>query len=65
MLVLTRKIDEAVTIGQTIAVKVLAVRGNQVRLGISAPPDVQIGRAGPSPRLHPTKPTEVEEASGA
>jgi len=44
MLVLTRKSDEAVKIGDEITITVLEVRGNQVRLGIAAPPDVRIHR---------------------
>ena len=42
MLVLSRKVGEEVVIGNTIRVTVLAIRGNQVRLGITAPPDVSI-----------------------
>jgi carbon storage regulator len=44
MLVLTRKPDEAVKIGDEITVTVLEVRGNQVQIGISAPPGVRIYR---------------------
>jgi carbon storage regulator len=45
MLVLTRKSDEALKIGDDITVTVLAIRGNQVQIGISAPPAVRIYRA--------------------
>ncbi len=44
MLVLTRKADESITIGQNITVTVLEVRGNQVRLGIKAPKDTPVNR---------------------
>ena len=44
MLVLTRKLGEAVNIGQDVTVTVLEVRGNQVRLGIQAPLNVIIHR---------------------
>lgn len=44
MLVLTRKADEAISIGDSISVKVLEIRGNKVRLGIEAPSDVRIER---------------------
>lgn len=44
MLILTRRVDETVMIGQDITVTVLGVRGNQVRLGIGAPKDVVIHR---------------------
>ncbi|ODN40980.1 carbon storage regulator CsrA [Piscirickettsia litoralis] len=44
MLVLTRKEDQAIFIGKDITVKVLSVLGNQVRIGIDAPQEVQIHR---------------------
>lgn len=44
MLVLTRKVGEEIIIDDHIRVTVLAVRGNQVRLGFQAPPDVSIFR---------------------
>lgn len=44
MLVLTRKIGEQIRIGDTVTVRVLEVRGSQVRLGVDAPADVRIFR---------------------
>lgn len=44
MLVLTRRIDESIIIGNEIVVTVLEVRGDQVRLGIKAPRSVQVHR---------------------
>ena len=44
MLVLTRKPNESVIIGDTIAVTVLAVEGEQVKLGITAPKEVAVHR---------------------
>jgi carbon storage regulator len=44
MLVLTRKLGEIVRVGEAITVRVLAVKGNQVRLGVEAPADVRIYR---------------------
>jgi carbon storage regulator len=44
MLVLTRNQGEEVVIGENIRVTVLAIRGNQVRLGFTAPPDVRVHR---------------------
>jgi carbon storage regulator len=44
MLVLTRRVDEAIVIRGDIVVTVLAVHGSQVRLGIQAPDTVQIDR---------------------
>lgn len=45
MLVITRDVGESFTIGDNITVQVLAVNGNQVRLGITAPKNVKINRA--------------------
>ena len=44
MLVLTRKIGEQIRIGDAITVRVLEVRGSQVRLGVEAPAEVRIYR---------------------
>jgi carbon storage regulator len=44
MLILTRKSGEKIRIGDDIAVSVIEIRGNQVRLGISAPRNVAVHR---------------------
>ena len=44
MLVLSRKTDESLLIGDDIKVTVLDIRGGQVRIGISAPASVKIHR---------------------
>ncbi|MEC9487917.1 MAG: carbon storage regulator CsrA [Halanaerobium sp.] len=44
MLVLTRKKDEKIIIGNDIVITVLNIEGGQVSLGISAPEDVAIYR---------------------
>jgi carbon storage regulator CsrA len=44
MLVLARKLDEAITIGDNIVVKVISVDKGVVKLGIDAPSDVSIVR---------------------
>ncbi|GLI38479.1 carbon storage regulator CsrA [Geobacter hydrogenophilus] len=44
MLVLTRKMGETITIGDQIRIKVVEMKGNQVRLGIEAPGDMRIYR---------------------
>lgn len=44
MLVLTRKIDQAIVIGENVIVRVLDVSGDRVKLGIEAPADVIILR---------------------
>jgi len=44
MLVLTRRVNERIVIGDDVTVTVLEVRGDQVRLGIEAPRDVKVFR---------------------
>ncbi|WP_042350836.1 carbon storage regulator CsrA [Bacillus massiliigorillae] len=44
MLVLTRKIGETIIIGEHIEIKVIEAKGDQIKLGISAPKDVEIHR---------------------
>ena len=44
MLILTRRIGEALIIGDEVNITVLGVKGNQVRLGINAPKDVAVHR---------------------
>ena len=44
MLVLTRKTNQSIMIGDEIEVSVLAVSGDKVRVGISAPRDVPVFR---------------------
>lgn len=44
MLVLTRKRDESIIIGDEIRVTVVDVRGDQVKLGIDAPRSIPVHR---------------------
>jgi carbon storage regulator len=44
MLVLSRRIGEEIVIDGNIRVKVVAVKGDKIRLGITAPPTVSVDR---------------------
>jgi carbon storage regulator len=44
MLILTRRLNETLMIGNEITVTVLGVKGNQVRLGVNAPKSVAVHR---------------------
>lgn len=44
MLILTRKVGESITIGEEIQIKVLSVKGGQVRIGVDAPKSVRVAR---------------------
>jgi carbon storage regulator len=45
MLVLTRRLDESIEIGDSITIKVLSLDGDKVKLGINAPRDITILRS--------------------
>jgi carbon storage regulator len=44
MLVLTRRIGEAIRVGHDVVVTIMGLKGNQVRLGIDAPTEVAVHR---------------------
>ncbi|WP_392561532.1 carbon storage regulator CsrA [Orbus sturtevantii] len=52
MLILTRRVGETLIIGDDVAITVLGVKGNQVRIGINAPKDVSIHREEIYNRIH-------------
>jgi carbon storage regulator len=44
MLILTRKLDESVMIGDDVRVVVLGVKGGHVRIGVEAPREINVHR---------------------
>lgn len=44
MLILSRKINEKIMIGDDIAISVIEIRGDQVKLGVDAPRSVKVFR---------------------
>jgi carbon storage regulator len=44
VLILTRKVGEAITIGEDIKITVLGIQGRQTKLGITAPERVSVFR---------------------
>ncbi len=44
MLVLTRQRDESIFIGDNIKIMIVDIRGDKVRLGIEAPPEIPVHR---------------------
>ena len=44
MLILSRKINEKVMIGDDISISIIEIRGDQVRIGVDAPKSVKVFR---------------------
>ena len=51
MLVLARKVNDVIVIGQNIEIEVLEIRGQTVRIGIKAPREIPVVRAELIPQL--------------
>lgn len=58
MLILTRKTDETIRIGDDVVITVVRVKGNSVRIGIEAPKGVRVVR---SELLNSESPVESEK----
>jgi len=52
MLILTRRVDETLMIGDDVAITILEIRGNQVRIGVKAPRDVPVHREEVYKKIH-------------
>ena len=63
MLILTRKVGEMIRIGDNVTIRVLEVRGSQVRLGVDAPSDVRIFREEVYRAAHPEKSGDPSDAA--
>ena len=44
MLILTRKVNESLRVGDDVTLTVLGIKGGQIRIGINAPRDVEVHR---------------------
>jgi len=62
MLVLTRRPGESVKIGDSITVTVLAIKGNQLRLGFTAPQSIAVHREEVYQRIQAEKITNISQA---
>jgi carbon storage regulator len=60
MLILTRRVGESLMIGNAVTVTVVAVQGNQVRIGVNAPQDVAVHREEVYDRVQNEKVSQAE-----
>ena len=63
MLVLTRKSNQSIMIGDDIEVSVLAIMGEKVRIGIQAPRDVPVFRKEVYLEIQDEQPAEDKDAN--
>jgi len=52
MLILTRHADQSIIIGDDIVVRILGVKGGQIRIGITAPKQISVHREEIWKRIH-------------
>jgi len=64
MLILSRRLGESVMIGDEVTVTVLGVKGNQVRLGFTAPRNVAVHREEIYERLRAEKSAAIVATRG-
>jgi carbon storage regulator len=64
MLVLTRKKDQSIMIGDDIEIVVVEIKGNQVKLGINAPRNVTVYRAEVWEEIQQENIAALQSASG-
>jgi carbon storage regulator len=64
MLILTRRVGEVIMIGDDVTVIVLGVKGNQVRVGISAPKAVAVHREEIYERIRRESHTKAQDDPG-
>ena len=63
MLILSRRTDESIVIGDEVTITILSVKGKQVRVGIDAPPSVSVHREEIYRKIQGGEPEEGSEGT--
>ncbi|MFP6815280.1 MAG: carbon storage regulator CsrA [Pseudomonadales bacterium] len=64
MLILTRRVGESLMIGDAVTITILGVKGNQVRVGVNAPKDIDVHREEIYQRIQQEQKDESVRSSG-
>lgn len=65
MLILTRRSGETLMVGDEVSITILGVKGNQVRIGINAPANVDVHREEIYKRIQNEQKTVEAKTAGA
>lgn len=63
MLILSRRRDESIMIGEDIEVKILGIYGSQIRIGIRAPSEMPVHRLEVAERIKEEQQREADRAN--
>lgn len=64
MLVLSRKKNESIVINNDVVITIVEIRGDKIRLGITAPKDVPVHREEVYQAIHGSNPAPTMEPAG-
>jgi carbon storage regulator len=62
MLILTRRQDESLRIGEDVTITILGIRGKQIRFGVTAPTNISVHRQEIYERIQRELPTQARDA---
>lgn len=65
MLILTRRVGESVIVGENVAVTILSIKGQQVRVGVNAPKSVPVHRKEVYERMRANTSGDVQSLASA